>query len=97
MFYAVVNDLVGGWAVSEHNKPLSQHNTPAGEHDIADFMSKTWAVRIADLLNASEQLREAIENAGPEPRFHRSMMHRHKKEWPTLWKAIRKIVNTTYV
>ena len=34
----------------------------------------------------------AVRDEGPEPRFHREVMQRHKKEWPTLWNAIDGII-----
>lgn len=33
-------------------------------------------------------LGRAIRNAGPQPKLHASIMRKHRKEWPTLWKAI---------
>jgi hypothetical protein len=38
-----------------------------------------------DVLSA---IRDAIENEGPQPDYHQKVMARHRKEWPTLWKAI---------
>jgi hypothetical protein len=34
------------------------------------------------------QIRNAIYDEGVNPQHHRSVMYRHRKEWPTLWKAI---------
>jgi len=33
-------------------------------------------------------LRNAIEDKGPCPEFHREIMRRHRAEWPALWRAI---------
>lgn len=41
---------------------------------------------------AISQLRRAIKDAGPQPRFHEKIMSRHRKEWPTLWAAIDNIL-----
>ena len=35
-----------------------------------------------------EALRRAITDAGPVPEYHRTIMARHRREWPTLWQAI---------
>lgn len=43
-------------------------------------------------LRATEALVEAvgsaINNAGPNPQHHREVMARHRREWPTLWRAL---------
>jgi hypothetical protein len=51
-WYPVVNDLVGGWAVSHVDKPLSEQDWRKGDGDIADFCSELVARHIADLHNA---------------------------------------------
>ena len=30
----------------------------------------------------------AIENEGRAPAYHQMIMARHRREWPTLWKAL---------
>ena len=30
----------------------------------------------------------AIKQEGPQPRYHREVMARHRNEWPTLWEAL---------
>lgn len=37
---------------------------------------------------AIEQVRRAIEHAGPHPTYHRDVMRRHRSEWPVLWAAL---------
>ncbi len=44
------------------------------------------------MMDPLEQLREAIENEGPKPRYHREVMERHRREWPTLWAAIDRLL-----
>ena len=39
-----------------------------------------------------EQLAAAVNIAGPNPQHHGSLMSRHELEWPTLWKAIHRII-----
>jgi hypothetical protein len=63
MWYAQVNDLVGGWIVTDLNKPLSEHDFRPFNHRneenygyvIAECMNQTDAERIADLLNIDEK------------------------------------------
>jgi hypothetical protein len=61
VWYPVVNDLIGGWAISLWNKPMSQHNHNEGEGDIADFMMQDVAEYICNLHNKAlfeEKLRK---------------------------------------
>lgn len=51
-WFAVVNDLIGGWAVSHVDKPLSQQDWEQGEGEIADFCTEAVARHIVDLHNA---------------------------------------------
>jgi hypothetical protein len=37
---------------------------------------------------AVEAIKQAIRNPGSHPAHHREVMERHRKEWPTLWKAL---------
>ncbi len=48
MYYAVVNDVIGGWDVSEYDKPVSEHGFD--EPTIAWGMTKRWAYRVAEGL-----------------------------------------------
>lgn len=59
-YYVIDNDLVGGYCVSEYNKPVSEHDTRpvleggAGEHWIAECFDQRWAERMASLLNYAD-------------------------------------------
>jgi hypothetical protein len=50
-WYAVPDDLIGGWAVSHVDKPLSEQDAKAGEGEIASFMDQQAAEYIANLHN----------------------------------------------
>lgn len=50
------------------------------EYELVYIKSRIW------------ELKNAIENAGVRPKLHKKIMTRHKKEWPTLWKTIEKLV-----
>jgi hypothetical protein len=52
LWYAVINDLIGGWAVSHINKPLSQQDYRKGEGEIAAFCSESVAHHIVALHNS---------------------------------------------
>ena len=43
---------------------------------------------------AIRDLISAIEDSGPDPKYHYEMMKCHREEWPTLWKAIGNIRKT---
>ncbi len=48
-------------------------------------------MRMEMLIYAAKKwvaVQEAITNAGPNPSYHRQIIKRHKKEWPTLWKIL---------
>ncbi len=64
-YYAVVNDLIGGYDVSIFDKPVSEHDTrpEGGEWTIGSFISQEWAERIAVALNR-EGHRETKEEKG---------------------------------
>lgn len=40
----------------------------------------------------ADRLRQAVEDEGPNPRYHREVMERHREEWPALWAAIDEIL-----
>lgn len=40
-------------------------------------------------------VRRAIWDAGPFPSYHREVMERHRREWPTLWKALDELLAPT--
>lgn len=50
-WYVVVNDLVGGWAVSHVDKPLSEQDFRNGEGDLFDCLTKELADYIVGLHN----------------------------------------------
>ena len=45
-WYVVVNDVVGGWSVSNVDKPISQQDPKNGEWEIADFVDHEEAEAI---------------------------------------------------
>lgn len=53
-WYAVVNDLIGGWSVATADKPVGDLCADAGEFEIADVAGgEVVALHIADAHNAS--------------------------------------------
>ena len=46
-WYVVVNDVIGGWSVSNVDKPMSQQHPKHGEWEICDFVDKDAAEAIA--------------------------------------------------
>lgn len=59
-WYVVVNDLVGGFAVSHIDKPLSEQNFQDGEGDLFDSVTRELADYIVGLHNAQ------LEGGGPD-------------------------------
>lgn len=56
-WYAVVDDLIGGWAVSNVNKTTAEMDFEQGEIEIASFASEEHARHIAELHNRSLESR----------------------------------------
>jgi hypothetical protein len=44
-----------------------------------------------------EELRAAINDFGPHPMRHLRIMDEHRKEWPTLWNAINRLLEVEVV
>ena len=55
-YYAVVNDTIGGWDVSEYDKPISQHTRK--ERSIAWGLTESDARRVAELLTEHGRVTE---------------------------------------
>jgi hypothetical protein len=49
-------------------------------------------VELANLLAAVGEIRRSVEDEGPEPAYHRAIVKRHRKEWPTLWRALDRLL-----
>lgn len=70
-WYAIVNDLIGGWCVSTISLPLSAHDHRADGDSancgyvIADCMTKDDAEVLADLLNGTDYMpADVVKNPG---------------------------------
>ena len=48
---------------------------------------------MSEMDKAIQKLIDAIRIEGPVPSYHHHVMRKHRKEWPTLWNAIDKIVS----
>lgn len=51
-WYAVVDDTIGGYNISNIDKPTSQASPYNGEFEIGCFMTKAMAQHVADIHNA---------------------------------------------
>ncbi len=49
---------------------------------------------VTELDKAIEAVVDAVEVEGPEPRLHRKILRRHRKEWPTLHNALNELRRT---
>ncbi len=48
-----------------------------------------WGLdKVVDAARRWAAVQEAITDEGSHPRFHRHVMKRHQREWPTLWAAL---------
>jgi hypothetical protein len=44
---------------------------------------------------AIERVRDAIENEGINPEYHREVMRTFQQEWPSLWRAIKHLLDVS--
>lgn len=51
-----------------------------------------WEDEALSVEEAIARLLEAVLDEGPAPGYHREIMGRHRREWPTLWEAIDALV-----
>ena len=49
----------------------------------------------AEMVAAAKAIRSAIEDEGAHPRYHRTVLRRHRQEWPTLWFEIDALLEVT--
>lgn len=47
---------------------------------------------IERLREVIAKLRSAVLDTGPHPEHHAQVMQRHEREWPTLWAAIKDLI-----
>jgi hypothetical protein len=50
------------------------------------------SAEVAELRSRINQVRAAIANPGPKPDYHMRTMAKHNREWPTLWKALDRLI-----
>lgn len=79
---------------------LQEENTKLKEQSLLwmkqaekiSIQSRKFEYELTHLKSRVWELHSAIENAGINPRFHHKIMKKHRKEWPTLWKVIDRLV-----
>jgi len=47
---------------------------------------------MSELDDAVAAVRDAILNEGPKSAYHRAVMARHRRKWPTLWSALDRLL-----
>lgn len=65
-----------------------------GASALAEHIVASLEKRDVALDAAIRQLREAINNCGSHPEYHDRVMQEQRHQWPTLWLAIDKILET---
>lgn len=48
-----------------------------------------------ELDEALKELRDAVEDEGPQPEYHRAVMGKVETQWPTLMQAVRLVVRAS--
>lgn len=75
-------------AVEFQRRYAQDFKTQLNEHGILNFIQFSIKSALAAQNGKIEAIREAIENEGPSPSHHHAVMANHRKQWPTLWEAI---------
>lgn len=52
----------------------------------------SMAEAVRRLIGAAMEIRTAVLDEGTNPAYHQATMLRHKREWPTLWRAIGRLI-----
>lgn len=63
---------------------------------MAGVLATAGAGVSAELRLALDALRRSIEDEGPSPRVHRQIMENHRREWPTLHRAVVRVLNARW-
>ena len=54
--YLVVNDIVGGFDLSHHDKPMSEHDIGSGEWSVAWGVTPEFGERVCHLWNRGAEV-----------------------------------------
>lgn len=57
-WYVVNNDIIGGWSVSNVNKPISEHEPDKGECDWIDTVTEEIAKYIVEIHENYRKFRD---------------------------------------
>lgn len=86
--YSRLVDFYGYDAASAAWKQARQEADAAAEA-AADREQESWNFR---MVMAASAVSQAVRVEGPNPRYHREVMARHRREWPELWKALDRLL-----
>jgi hypothetical protein len=78
-------------SIDEYEKQLSNWMKVAEKYSIDATLAK---MERDTYLSMMKEVHRAIANVGPVPQYHAHVMRKHRSEWPTLWKALDKILDS---
>lgn len=48
-----------------------------------------------EMADAVKQVRTAVEDEGNHPYHHRKVLREHRRQWPSLWEALDRLLEVT--
>ena len=77
-------------SIDQYEKQLSTWMRTSEKYSIDAMESRLERDKYLSIL---VDIKNAIDNAGPVPKYHNHIIRKHRSEWPTLWKAIDRALN----
>lgn len=77
------------WRKAQSRNEHSPFNFTA--EDVFSAWKKSYDERQIDKTKYDsliQAIHDAIKNEGISPHYHRRVMRKHRRQWPTLWRAI---------
>ena len=79
--------------LQEENARLKRENaTWIGVAEKFSLKSKKLEYELEYLKLRIWQIKKSIKDEGPNPKYHKKIMKKHRSEWPSLWAGIDKLV-----
>lgn len=85
-------DLQHGYHTSPELHAVLHSARHAGDERAVEILVRAVASG-ARLGESSSRIAHAIHEPGPRPDLHRLIETRHRREWPTLWRAIDELMS----
>jgi hypothetical protein len=78
-------------SIDEYTKQVSHWMKTAEKYSIEATLIK---IERDTYLSMMKDVHRAVADVGPVPQYHAHVMRKHRAEWPKLWKAIDRILDS---